>query len=56
MVQWKLDRFFDRFELYEIMKDATESDNFAEPHADVVNSLTAQMGQFPHRPPGRGRT
>ena len=41
--QWKLHRYFDRFELYDIRKDETESNNVAEAHADVVKSLTAKM-------------
>jgi arylsulfatase A len=41
--QWKLHRFFDRFELYDIKKDETESNNVATAHADVVKSLTAKM-------------
>jgi len=41
--QWKLHRFFDRFELYDIKKDETESNNVADAHADVVKSLTAKM-------------
>ncbi len=41
--KWKLHRFFDRFELYDIKKDETESNNVAAAHADVVKSLTAQM-------------
>ena len=44
--KWKLHRFFDRFELYEIRKDETESNNVAEAHADVVKSLTAKMNTW----------
>ena len=44
--QWKLHRFFDRFELYDIRKDETESNNVAETHADVVKSLTAKMNTW----------
>jgi arylsulfatase A-like enzyme len=41
--QWKLHRFFDRFELYDLKKDETESNNVAAAHPDVVKSLTAKM-------------
>lgn len=41
--QWKLHRFFDRFELYDITKDETESNNVAEAHPDVVKSLAGKM-------------
>lgn len=41
--QWKLHRFFNRFELYDITKDETESKNIADAHPDVVKSLTAKM-------------
>ena len=41
--QWKLHRYFDRFELYDITKDETESNNIAETHADVVKSLAGKM-------------
>jgi hypothetical protein len=41
--QWKLHRFFDRFELYDITKDETESNNLAEAHPELVKSLTAKM-------------
>lgn len=41
--QWKLHRFFDRFELYDIVQDETESTDVAEAHPDVVKSLTAKM-------------
>ncbi|GAB5439661.1 MAG: hypothetical protein Fues2KO_00100 [Fuerstiella sp.] len=40
---WKLHRFFDRFELYDITADETESTNVAEAHPDVVRSLAAKM-------------
>jgi arylsulfatase A-like enzyme len=40
---WKLHRFFGRYELYEITKDETESNNVAEAHPDVVKRLAAQM-------------
>jgi arylsulfatase A-like enzyme len=41
--RWKLHRFFDRFELYDITKDETESSNVADAHPDVVKSLAAKM-------------
>ena len=41
--QWKLHRFFDRFELYDITRDETESTNVADAHPDVVKSLAAKM-------------
>ncbi len=40
---WKLHRFFNRFELYDISTDETESRNVAESHPGVVQSLTAKM-------------
>ncbi len=40
---WKLHRFFNRYELYDITSDETESTNIAESHPDVVSSLTAKM-------------
>ena len=40
---WKLHRFFDRYELYDITADETESNNVADAHPDVVRSLTAKM-------------
>ncbi len=41
--QWKLHRFFNRFELYDISKDETESNNLADANPDVVKSLAAKM-------------
>jgi len=41
--QWKLHRYFNRHELYDINKDETESTNLAEAHPEVVKALTAQM-------------
>jgi arylsulfatase A-like enzyme len=40
---WKLHRFFNRFELYDITKDEAESNNVADAHPGVVKSLTAKM-------------
>lgn len=44
--QWKLHRFFDRFELYDITKDETESNNVAATHPEVVKSLAAKMNAW----------
>lgn len=41
--QWKLHRFFDRSELYDIAKDETESNNVADAHTEVVKSLAAKL-------------
>ena len=41
--QWKLHRFFDRYELYDITQDETEASNVAEAHPEVVTSLVAKM-------------
>jgi arylsulfatase A-like enzyme len=41
--QWKLHRFFNRYELYDITKDESESNNVAEAHPEVVKSLAARM-------------
>lgn len=41
--EWKLHRFSDRFELYDIHKDEGESTNVADSHPDVVTALTAEM-------------
>jgi arylsulfatase A-like enzyme len=43
---WKLHRFFDHFELYDIKKDEAEANNVAEAHPDVVKSLTARMNAW----------
>lgn len=40
---WKLHRFHDRYELYDILQDETESTNVADAHPDVVESLAAKM-------------
>ncbi len=40
---WKLHRFFDRVELFDMSADETESTNVAELHPDVVQSLAAKM-------------
>lgn len=44
--QWKLHRFFDRFELYDIKQDETESNNLAAAEPEVVKSLTAKMDDW----------
>ena len=41
--KWKLHRFFDRFELYDITRDEAESKNVADEHPDVVESLAGKM-------------
>jgi hypothetical protein len=43
---WKLHRFFDHFELYDIRTDMSEAKNVAEAHPDVVKSLTAKMNAW----------
>jgi hypothetical protein len=40
---WRLHRFFDHVELYNIRADVGETNNVATAHPDVVKSLTAQM-------------
>lgn len=40
---WKLHRFFDHNELYDIRTDIGETKNVADTHPDVVKSLTAKM-------------
>ncbi len=41
--KWKLHRYFNRFELYDITKDEPEANNVADANADVVKSLAAKM-------------
>lgn len=41
--QWKLHRFFNRFELYDIRTDMSEATNVADANPEVVKSLTAKM-------------
>jgi len=43
---WKLHRFFDRFELYDIRSDMAEATNVAKAHPDVVKTLTAKMNTW----------
>lgn len=40
---WRLHRFFDRTELYDIRGDAGETKNVADAHPEVVKSLTTKM-------------
>lgn len=44
--QWKLHRFFNRFELYDIVKDENETTNLADANAEVVKSLAAKMNAW----------
>ncbi len=41
--KWKLHRFFNRFELYDIVKDPNETNDIAETHLEVTKSLTSKM-------------
>ena len=41
--QWKLHRFFDHTELYDIRKDEGEATNIATNHPETVTELTAKM-------------
>ncbi|MCX7005981.1 MAG: sulfatase-like hydrolase/transferase [Kiritimatiellaeota bacterium] len=41
--QWKLHRFFDRTELYDIRKDEGEATNVATNHPETVTELAAKM-------------
>jgi len=43
MARWKMHRFSDRFELYDMRKDEGETTNVADTHGDVVKSLEAKM-------------
>ncbi len=43
---WRLHRFFDHNELYDIRSDIGETNNVADAHADVVKSLTVQMNTW----------
>ena len=40
---WRLHRFFGRFELYDIRNDVGETKNVADGHPEVVKSLAAKM-------------
>jgi arylsulfatase A-like enzyme len=41
--QWKLHRFFNRYELYDISKDELEANNVADANPEVVKSLAVKM-------------
>jgi arylsulfatase A-like enzyme len=41
--KWKLHRFFNHYELYDIRNDETESNNVVEAHPDVIKSLVVKM-------------
>ena len=43
---WKLHRFYDRYELYDIKNDEYESRNVAVDRPDVVKSLVAKMDDW----------
>lgn len=43
---WRLHRFFDQVELYDIRADAGETNNVAAARPDVVKSLTGQMNTW----------
>ena len=59
--EWKLHRFFDHFELYDIRTDPSEATNVAAAHPEVVKALTAKMDAWAqslgaalsHQPPPR---
>lgn len=44
--EWKLHRFFDRFELYDMKKDETEAMNVANAHPEIVKSIAAKMDMW----------
>ena len=43
---WRMHRYFDHNELYDIQKDIGEAKDVAAAHPDVVKSLTAQMNAW----------
>lgn len=43
---WRLHRYFDRVELYDMRKDVSETTDVAAANADVVKQLTGQMDQW----------
>lgn len=43
---WRLHRFFEHVELYDIHKDIGETVNVADAHPDVVKALTAKMNTW----------
>ena len=44
--QWRMHRYFDRTELYDIRADIGETKNVAESNSEVVKSLTAKMNTW----------
>ena len=60
--RWKLHRFFDRVELYDMRRDPGEATNVAAAHADIVADLTPKMDTWAgslsaalsHKPPAGG--
>jgi arylsulfatase A-like enzyme len=44
--QWRLHRFFDRYELYDIQNDPGETKNLAEAQSETVKTLAAQMDNW----------
>jgi arylsulfatase A-like enzyme len=44
--EWRLHRFFDHFELYDMLADIGETTNVADVQPDVVKSLTAKMNTW----------
>jgi arylsulfatase A-like enzyme len=43
---WRLHRFFDHIDLYDIRQDVGETKNVADAHPDVVKSLTVRMNAW----------
>lgn len=43
---WKLHRFFDRFELYDMRQDENEVTNVVESHPEIVKSLVTKMDKW----------
>lgn len=43
---WRLHRYFDRFELYDMHNDISETKNVVETHPDVAKSLTEKMNAW----------
>jgi arylsulfatase A-like enzyme len=44
--EWRLHRFFDRNELYDIRADISETTNVADAHPDIVKALTTKMNTW----------
>lgn len=61
--QWKMHRFADRVELYDILQDPCEADDVSATHPDVVTELTGKLDAWAdslgaalsHRPPPEKR-